>query len=65
MTRRTAALTQNELTGYAAAMQAAGVAVWAIDVEKPDGTRIRICAGNIQATAGQSFIDKRLGITNG
>jgi hypothetical protein len=62
---RPTGITQKELTGYAKAMQAAGVPVWAVDVEKPDGTRIRIAAGTPQSPARGSNIDKMLGITNG
>lgn len=44
MNRRTA-LSQKELTGYAKAMQLAGITVWNVQVTKPDGTVIRLSAG--------------------
>ena len=65
MPPRPATLTQKELTGYAKAMQEAYVPVWAIEVDEPDGTRIRIMAGATQAQARGADINKILGITNG
>ena len=40
-----AAVTQSELTRYAKALRAAGYDDWRVQIEKPDGTRISICAG--------------------
>lgn len=65
MGSRHATITQTELTGYAKAMQEAGIAVWSVHVEKPDGTRLRIAAGPAQPAARGSALDKKLGITNG
>ena len=41
-----AAVTQSELTRYAKALRAAGYDDWRIEVAKPDGTKVSICAGN-------------------
>lgn len=40
-----AAVTQSELTRYAKALRAAGYSDWRIEVAKPDGTKVSICAG--------------------
>lgn len=61
MAPRPTAMTQKELTGVAKAMQEAGVPVWSVVVEKPDGTRVQICAGEIPKPANE--IDNMLGIT--
>ena len=65
MGNRLTTISQKELTGYAKAMQAAGIMVWAVVVEKPDGTRIRIAAGAAPTQGRGAAIDKMLGITNG
>ncbi|MDE0052514.1 MAG: hypothetical protein OXO52_22250 [Rhodospirillales bacterium] len=40
-----ATVTQSELTRYAKALRAAGYDDWRIEVAKPDGTKVSICAG--------------------
>lgn len=62
MARRPAPITQTELTCYAKAMQDSGVPVWSVQVEKPDGTRITIKAGDIAHGSNASAIDNMLGI---
>lgn len=41
-----APITQKELTAYAKAMRAAGVPVWRVVIDKPDGTQVRLYAGD-------------------
>ena len=65
MAPRPATITQSEWTGFAKAMQETGIAVWSVDVEKPDGTRFRFNAGSAQPPARGAGIDKRLDIKNG
>jgi len=65
MTARRTSISQKELTGYAKAMQAAGVPVWAVEVEMPDGTRIKITGGEVKATPRGPDISALLGIRNG
>ena len=60
MAPRPVSMTQKELTGVAKAMQEAGVPKWSVEVVKPDGTRMRISAG--EDTAPANNIDKMLGI---
>ena len=50
------AVTQSELTRYAKALRAAGYDDWRIEVAKPDGTKISICAGKV-AEAGDDGDD--------
>ena len=45
MPRAKAAVSQSELTRYAKALRAAGYDDWRIEVAKPDGTKVSICAG--------------------
>ena len=45
MANRKATVTQSELTRYAKALRAAGYDDWRIEVAKPDGTKVSICAG--------------------
>ena len=45
MSHPKAAVTQSELTRYAKALRAAGYDDWRIEVAKPDGTKVSICAG--------------------
>ena len=42
---RPSTVTQAELTRYAKALRAAGYDDWRIEVAKPDGTKVSICAG--------------------
>jgi hypothetical protein len=65
MANRPTTMSQKELTGYAKAMQAAGVSAWTVDIKKPDGTRISLVVGDGANTARGADIDKMLGITNG
>ena len=46
-----AAVTQSELTRYAKALRAAGYDDWRVQIEKPDGTKVSICAGKADAPA--------------
>lgn len=46
-----AAVTQSELTRYAKALRAAGYDDWRIEVAKPDGTKVSICAGKVGEAA--------------
>ncbi len=39
------ALTQADLEGYAKALRAAGVDSFAVNIERPDGTRVSILVG--------------------
>ena len=45
MPRQKAVVSQAELTRYAKALRAAGYDDWRIEVAKPDGTKVSICAG--------------------
>ena len=58
MPSRPAPIRQSDLTRYAKAMQAAGVADWRIEL-RPDGTQI-IVAGKVDANAGPNPCDELL-----
>ena len=45
MANRKADLKKSEVTGYVNAMRAADIQDWRIEVERPDGTTVRIVAG--------------------
>jgi len=62
---RPAAISKKELTDFANLMQAANVPVWTVEIDRPDGTRIRLSAGGAPAPSRGAGLDKRLGITNG
>lgn len=64
MSARQVTITQKELTGLAKAMQEAGVREWTADFEKPDGTRIRITAGQVATPELRPSIDKMLARAN-
>ena len=51
MTGRKADLTQADLTRYARAMREVGIEDWRVEVERPDGTTVRIVAGKASETA--------------
>ena len=51
MPRRKSPVTQADLTRVAKAMSAAGVNDWQVEVEQPDGAKIRISAGKGGETA--------------
>ena len=53
MANQKAAITQGELTRYAKALRAAGYDDWRIEVAKPDGSKVSICAGK----AGEAAIE--------
>ena len=64
MARTKSAVTQAELTRYAKAMRAAGYEDWHIEVDKPDGSQVRIVAGKAEddeasADAISRLIDER------
>ena len=40
-----APVTQSELTRWAKALRAAGYDDWRVEIAKPDGTKVSICAG--------------------
>ena len=46
-----AAVSQSELTRWAKALRAAGYDEWRVQIEKPDGTKVSICAGKADAPA--------------
>lgn len=62
MANRPVFITQNELTGYAKAIMAAGVTTFSVTAERPDGTRLTIKAGERESGSPSSEIDAMLGI---
>ncbi|MBR9890793.1 hypothetical protein GYB14_03785 [bacterium] len=62
MANRPVTITQNELSGYAKAMQAAGIYTFSITAERPDGTRLTIKAGSKEVDEQSRNIDAMLGI---
>lgn len=50
MANSSAPLKQSELTRYAKAMQAAGVSVYRIEIEAPNGSRTSIVVGEQDAS---------------
>ena len=55
--RRKAPVTQADLTRIARAMRAGGARDWQVEVEQPDGAKIRISAGKGGAGAAGDEID--------
>ena len=51
MGNRTAAVTQAEICRYLRAMRDAGYGEGRVEIEKPDGTVIRVVAGHASETA--------------
>lgn len=60
MANRSVAITPTELTGYAKAMQEAGIVRWTVTAEKPDGTRLTITAG--EQSTSRNEVDRMLGL---
>ena len=61
MARRKAPVTQADLTRIARAMRAGGVNDWQVEVEQPDGAKIRISACKVsEAETGDDW-DKIVG----
>ena len=54
MANHRVAVTQGELTRYAKALRAAGYDDWRIEVAKPDGTKVSICAGKAGEAATET-----------